>query len=113
MEEIFSDLNKDAALQENYANIDCLDSEGFKRYAGVKNLKDRSGLKSIKFRNETDYDLLGYDYGLFVDPQSQGVSMVLKIGSTFPSGIELTSLLIYLNVKTIKTQNKTGNSKNN
>ena len=60
MEQIFDDVNKDVTLSENYAIDSCEQEIEFERYPGVKDLSDRSGSKLVKFRNESDYDLIVY-----------------------------------------------------
>lgn len=60
MERIFSDVNKDVTLKENYYNDSCGDVRKFERYPGVKDLSSRSASKEIQFRNDSDYDLIVY-----------------------------------------------------
>lgn len=60
MEQIFDDVNKDVTLAENYYVDSCEQELDFERYPGVKDLLNRSGSKLVKFRNESDYDLIIY-----------------------------------------------------
>ncbi len=60
MEQIFSDLNKDVTLKENYYEDSCGTNVDFVRYPGVKDLSNKSGSKSVEFRNGSDYDIIIY-----------------------------------------------------
>ncbi len=60
MERIFSDVNKDVTLKENYFNDSCGNVVSFERYPGVKDLAKRVANKDIQFRNDSDYDLVVY-----------------------------------------------------
>jgi len=60
MEEIYSDVNKDVTLKENYYEDSCGSNVDFVRYPGVKNLASRSGQKTVEFRNGSDYDVIVY-----------------------------------------------------
>lgn len=60
MEQIFSDINKDVTLKENYYMDSCGATVKFERYPGVLDLKNKAGSKIIKFRNESAYDLIIY-----------------------------------------------------
>ena len=78
MEQIFSDLNKDVGLKENYHQDTCLNLRSFQRYNGVKDLTTRSASKKVVFRNESVYDLIVY----VTDNKSSGhvYSMFIKKG---------------------------------
>lgn len=60
MEQLFSDLNKDASLKENYYLDSCINATSFERYVGVKDLAQKIGKKTVQFRNESAYDLIIY-----------------------------------------------------
>lgn len=80
MEQLFSDLNKDAALKENYYLDSCINSTSFERFVGVRDLAQKTGSKSVKFRNESAYDLIIY---VAEDRQYGAVhSVYLKSGAT-------------------------------
>lgn len=60
MEQIFSDLNKDVTLKENYYEDTCAENVDFVRYPGVKDLSKKTGKKTVEFRNSSDYDIVIY-----------------------------------------------------
>lgn len=60
MERIFTDVNKDVTLKENYPANECKNVIGFQRYPGVKDLTSRTANKRIQFRNDSQYDLIVY-----------------------------------------------------
>ncbi len=60
MEQLFSDLNRDATLKENYIIDSCINATDFERYVGVKDLLQKSGAKTVQFRNESEYDVIVY-----------------------------------------------------
>ncbi|XOV66444.1 MAG: hypothetical protein ACFHU9_12530 [Fluviicola sp.] len=80
MEEIFSDVNKDVTLKENYYNDSCSTTSSFVRYPGVKDLSTRSARKSVEFRNGSDYDVIVY----VSDNRTSGAvySLLVKSGMT-------------------------------
>ena len=60
MEQIFSDINKDVTLKENYYVDSCGSEVNFQRYPGVQDLSKKSGAKTVLFRNESAYDIVIY-----------------------------------------------------
>ncbi|MBL4861711.1 MAG: hypothetical protein JKY09_01670 [Crocinitomicaceae bacterium] len=81
MEEIYSDLSKDADLKEQYATDSCVAKvKSFIRYTGVKNLVDKKGNVDAVVRNESEYDVVLY----VSSGSSQGSvhSTLLKRGKT-------------------------------
>ena len=60
MEQIFTDVNKDVTLKENYYKDSCGAATSFRRYPGVKDIKLRKAKKTVQFRNDSDYDLVVY-----------------------------------------------------
>lgn len=91
MEQIFSDFNMDASLKENYVTGDCLDEADFTLYPGTQKLEDYKGLKSIKFRNESDYDVI-----VFVTNNLESgdvYSMYVKSGTTVDFKMDVNDVL--------------------
>jgi len=80
MEQIFTDVNQDVTLKENYYDDSCGTIQTFTRYPGVKDLTKRSAKKTIQFRNDSEYDLIVY----VTDNKTSGVvySMLIKQGTT-------------------------------
>lgn len=80
MEEIFSDVNKDVTLKENYFEDSCGTTTDFVRYPGVKDLSQRTATKEVELRNGSEYDLIVY----VSDNKTSGsvYSMRIKKGST-------------------------------
>ncbi len=80
MEEIFSDVNKDVTLKENYYEDSCATEVDFVRYPGVKDLATRSGIKTVEFRNSSDYDIIVYVSNNKVS--GSVYSMIVRYGMT-------------------------------
>jgi len=80
MEQIFTDINKDVTLKENYYTDSCGAEQSFTRYPGVKDLSKRSASKSVELRNDSDYDLIVY----VSDNKISGsvYSMLIESGTT-------------------------------
>lgn len=80
MEQIFSDVNMDVTLKENYYSDSCATEVSFVRYPGVKDLSKRSASKSVEFRNGSDYDIIVY----VSDNKTSGnvYSLMVKYGMT-------------------------------
>ncbi|MCR9171419.1 MAG: hypothetical protein NXI10_02935 [bacterium] len=80
MEQIFSDVNKDVTLKENYYEDSCAKDVDFVRYPGVKDLSKKSGKKSVEFRNSSDYDIIVY----VSDNKTSGsvYSLIVRYGMT-------------------------------
>jgi hypothetical protein len=79
MEQIFTDVNQDIVLQENYYIDSCGTEVDFQRYPGVKDLSKRKAKKAIQFRNDSEYEVIVYVtnntasgsvYSMLVQPES-------------------------------------------
>ena len=91
MELIFSDLNKDVTLKENYYTDSCGKVQNFTRYPGVKDLTKRSASKSVELRNNSDYDLIVY----VSDNKISGsvYSMLIESGTTESFKMDVNDVL--------------------
>lgn len=80
MEQIFTDVNQDVTLKENYYTDSCGTVVDFIRYPGVKDLSSHTADKNIQFRNDSDYDLIVYVTDN--EPYGSVYSMLVKSGAT-------------------------------